>query len=339
MLRNADVFVKPRHDLRSKSVAGGIITIVAGTTAAILFLAQLYMYAVGSVEHTLHLTESFPIPMLPTTTQDPFQSRVYAIKGKMPLKLHVTFPHIACKDLEIRLNNAPLTGNDFDYKTSGKGGSEKRRPNPIDLKAAGFSDFTGGCTIRTTLRVPIVAGHVTITLNPHAWGQALNHLMIRAQYSEEQKKSDKRVNDYNVTHYIHKIQFGNRYPLAADFPLEDKSHIIENSMGGIALQNVQVRLIPTVYNRMFSSQTTYQLSVVEHTVRPETMSAQSLALMPGLAIAYDVTPLAVHHASGRDNIFIFLSSLVGIVGGVFVTVGLFTGCLVHSAAAVAKKVD
>jgi hypothetical protein len=36
---------------------------------------------------------------------------------------------------------------------------------------------------------------------------------------------------------------------------------------------------------------------------------------------------------------VFLSSLVSIVGGVFVTVGLVSGCLVDSAKAVAKKID
>jgi hypothetical protein len=62
-------------------------------------------------------------------------------------------------------------------------------------------------------------------------------------------------------------------------------------------------------------------------------------MQPGLSLGYDVTPLAVHHNEGRDSILIFLSSLIGMVGGCFVTVGMLTGCLVHSAKAVAKKVD
>lgn len=54
---------------------------------------------------------------------------------------------------------------------------------------------------------------------------------------------------------------------------------------------------------------------------------------------YDFTPLAVRHVDSRENVFVFLSSLVGIVGGVFVTVKLVSGCLVNSAQAVAKKMD
>jgi hypothetical protein len=256
----------------------------------------------------------------------------------MSLKLHITFPHIECKSLEIKLNSAPLSKTDFDSKA--KYGLTKKRPNPVDLKeAVGDFKHKGGCTIRATLRVPIVAGHVTITMTKDAWAETLNHLMIRSQYSEEEKQRDKHINDYNMTHYIHAVQFGKRYPSASAYPLENRAHVIENHMGGVALENIQIRLVPTVYSGLFSSQKTYQLSVVEHTVQPETMVAQGVALMPGLALGYDVTPLAVHTVDGRDNFFVFLSSLVSIVGGVFVTVGLLTGCLVHSASAVAKKVD
>jgi hypothetical protein len=207
MLRTSDIFVKPRADLRSKSAAGGIITLIAGSTAALLFVAQLYWYIVGTTSHSLHLSESLAIPMLPGGTTDPFQSRLYDLKGKMPLKLHVTFPHIACENLEVKLNSAPLHRKDFDYKTNGL---EKRKPNPVELKEAGYTKKTsrGGCTIRSTLRVPIVAGHVTITMDKNAWSDALNHFMVRSQYSEEAKGRDKRKNDFNVTHYIHNIQFG-----------------------------------------------------------------------------------------------------------------------------------
>ena len=48
---------------------------------------------------------------------------------------------------------------------------------------------------------------------------------------------------------------------------------------------------------------------------------------------------AVLHDSGRENLLVFISSLVSIVGGVFVTVGMLSSCLVNSAKVVAKKVD
>ena len=44
MLRKIDAFGRPRDDLRTKSALGGFITLTASTVAAVLFLAQLYMY-------------------------------------------------------------------------------------------------------------------------------------------------------------------------------------------------------------------------------------------------------------------------------------------------------
>jgi Endoplasmic reticulum vesicle transporter len=122
-------------------------------------------------------------------------------------------------------------------------------------------------------------------------------------------------------------------------PLENDIHAIQNDAGGIALTDVQVKVIPTRYQGFLSSRDQYQLSVTEHIIQPETLASQGSRFLPGLAVSYDFTPLAVHHVEARDNIFVFLSSLISIVGGVFVTVSLLTGCLVHSAAAIAKKID
>ena len=82
----------------------------------------------------------------------------------------------------------------------------------------------------------------------------------------------------------------------------------------------------------------YQVSVAQHLVNPNTLAAQQSTLLPGLVMYYDFTPLAVYHTEERENFFVFLSSLISIVGGAFVTVGLVSRCLV-SAASVAKKID
>jgi hypothetical protein len=341
-LRNADVFVKPRHDLRTKSATGGLITVIAGSVAGLLFFAQLYTQVIGTTQHSLFLSESKLIPMLGSF--DPFKARLYDIKAKMSMKLHITFPHIECSMMDIKLNGAPLKDTDYDFK-SYKGGKRvaKSRPNAAQLKEAGFGEkHKGGCTIKVTLRVPVVAGHVSVTLSPVAWQKALNQLMMQAQFGElelAKSSNNNQLNQYNMTHFIHEVQFGKRFPLANDDPLERRAHIIENKMGGVALENIQIKLVPTIYSGLFTSKKTYQHSVVSHTVQPDHMMNSGLSMMPGLTMSYDVTPLAVRHESGRENIFVFLSSLMSIVGGAYVTVGLFTGCLVHSAAAVAKKVD
>lgn len=122
-------------------------------------------------------------------------------------------------------------------------------------------------------------------------------------------------------------------------PLKDDNHVVHNDAGGIALANVVVKLIPTRYSSFFGTRDQYQMSVTEHIVQPETLAQQGSKFLPGLAVTYDFTPLAVHHVESRDSLLVFLSSLVSIVGGVFVTVKLVTGCLVAGAQEIAKKID
>eukprot|EP00980_Cylindrotheca_fusiformis_P020980 scaffold7987_cov200-Cylindrotheca_fusiformis.AAC.9 len=339
MLRNADVFVKPRHDLRTKSATGGLITVIAGSVAGLLFLAQLYTQLMGTTQHSLLLSESRPIPMFGTF--NPFQTKLYDMKGKMTMKLHITFPHIECGNMDVKLNGSPLKDSDYDWRSNkGMRRVAKFRPTAADLKQAGFSGkHKNGCTIKTTLRVPIVAGHVSITLSPVAWQKTISRLMMQEQFGQLNTGDDKHLNQSNMTHFIHDVQFGKKFPYAKDDPLKKRAHIIENKLGGIALENIQIKLVPTIYTGLFTSKRAYQHSVVSHTVQPDHMMNAGMAMLPGLAMSYDLTPLAVKHEVGRDNIFVFLSSLMSIVGGAFVTVGLFTGCLVHSAAVVSKKVD
>jgi hypothetical protein len=131
------------------------------------------------------------------------------------------------------------------------------------------------------------------------------------------------------------------FPLATN-PLKDAPFVIHNEGpgGGIALNNVKVKLIPTEYKRFARrAQDTYQLGVTQHLVKAQTMAQSGVNLNPGLFVSFDLTPLAVHHEERREHFLIFLSSLMSIVGGAFVTVGLVSRCLVGSAAAIAKKLD
>merc|ERR1711907_374340 len=116
---------------------------------------------------------------------------------------------------------------------------------------------------------------------------------------------------------------------------------------GIALENIQVKLIPTlnanpgILSQIFGSGSRpfYQMSVIDHTIQPETMvQSGGTSSQPGIAVGYDVTPLAVHinEYNIDGGFFSFLSTLIGIVGGCFVTVSLFANCAVKSVQAVAK---
>ena len=98
-MKRLDAFVKARPELRSKSVAGGIITLVATSTAGLLFLAQIITYLMGRAHHSLHLARSAPAPLLPLNAP---QSR----RHKITLDLRVTFPHVECSLIEFAHDGA-----------------------------------------------------------------------------------------------------------------------------------------------------------------------------------------------------------------------------------------
>ena len=379
VLRNVDVFVKARADIRTQSTSGGLITLIAASTAFLLFLGQVYFYAFPTQSHTLHLAESMQFPMLAGDIVDPFQKRLYDIKGKIPLYFKITFLHTSCASLGVTFNGETVRGDTHSgYAASERTTNNKKknpsltvkkyRPRTAELRKIFGSEHSTearnhqgkGCTLTGNMRVPIVAGTLAITMTRDAWAEALNVIMTRSRMPKELMDSNTfgKETDFNSTHYIHEVRFGKKRSAAAKRltssgyvpPLEDRLRKVENDFYGVAKEEIQVKLIPTVHSnpgllsQMFGggNRPFYQMSVVEHMIQPETMMTQgSGSAIPGVVLTYDVTPLAVHidELNGDGGFLAFLSSLIGIVGGCFVTVGLFAGCAVRSVEAVAKKID
>ena len=343
-LRRYDAFVKTRPDMRTKSAVGGIITIVAATSALLLFVGQLIVYIRGSPTHSLHLAASKSIPIRPLDLS-PLQAKILDRIGTIPLQVRVTFPHIRCSRMDVIHDGLSLSSNELSKHHPGHSIS-LRQPTVSELatissKGTGREHFapSKGCTADGEMRIPLVAGSLVVSLNSLAWTEVTSMLALRRiEGNEASFKAS--MSQFNVTHYIHYIRFGDSFPLSNDKPLEGRYNFIENKFGGVALEQIEVKLVPTQLHRgILKSKSMYQLSVTDHQVQPATLVAHGVPQLPGLLVSYDFSPIAVRHHGGRDNILVFLSSLISIVGGVFVTVGMLTSCLVHSAKAVAKKVD
>ncbi|EED93395.1 predicted protein [Thalassiosira pseudonana CCMP1335] len=336
-LRTYDAFAKPIDGIRERSVSGGFITLLASITAALLFLSQIILYIQVDTRHSMHLAESVPSALFNKSPQNILSGH------QIPLRVHVTFPHLPCKALDYSQDgNSESTGK-FEHYHSAPYTFTKRVPTVIDYKKAAVSGFKDvntarrqGCTLVGTIKVPRVGGTMSISVSPEAWRRATSILSFGVDLGKDQDMFHGKLP--NVTHYVHDITFGDPFPPGSN-PLKGVHHVMDNG-SGVALANVAVKLVPTTYKRtIYSAKETYQASVSRHIVQPETLAAQRSTLLPGLMLTYDFTPLAVRHVESRENWLVFLSSLVGIVGGVFVTVGLVSGCLVNSAQAVAKKMD
>eukprot|EP00979_Chaetoceros_neogracilis_P014765 scaffold4863_cov133-Chaetoceros_neogracile.AAC.1 len=151
-------------------------------------------------------------------------------------------------------------------------------------------------------------------------------------------EADEQTGGHDVSHYIHEIEFGKHFPLATN-PLKDTFIKMEDP-SGVGLQQMSVKLVPTVYKRFMKKKlNTYQISYSSYTILPSILVMSNPPKLPGLNIHYDFNPIAVTHTESRENFFVFVSSLIGIVGGVFVTVGLVSSAVVTSAQTVLKKQD
>ena len=339
-MRSFDAFAKPIDGIRERSVTGGFITLLASATAGLLFLSQIIVYLQVQTRHSMHLADSIPSILFNN-------ARPKDLLGhRIPMRVHVTFPHLVCNALDYSHDGNSLSSGKFEHYHKSPFTFTKRKPTVQEYKTAVVSGYGSesainkmraqGCTLVCTLHVPRVGGTLSVSVSPDAWRRATSLLSFGVDPSKDPDPFHGKLP--NVTHYIHDVTFGAPFP-PGENPLQSAHHVMDNG-SGVALANVAVKLVPTIYKRTFhSAQETYQASVSRHIVQPETLAAQRSTLLPGLLITYDFTPLAVSHVESRENWFVFVSSLVGIVGGVFVTVGLVSGCLVNSAQAVAKKMD
>ncbi|KAL7465107.1 hypothetical protein ACHAXS_005432 [Conticribra weissflogii] len=343
-LRSFDAFAKPIDGIRERTISGGLITLLASLTAAALFLSQLIVYLQVQTRHSMHLAESVPSALF-----DQSPSARLLSGHKIPLRVHVTFPHLPCNSLDYAHDGNSHSEGKFQHYHRAPYEFKKRIPTIEEYKTSlspslptnPQSERQQGCTLIGTIQIPRVGGSLSVTVSPTAWRRATSLLSFGVDLLDGQPEPDPFHGKLpNVTHHIHSLTFGPPFPPGID-PLRHAQHVMDNG-SGVALANVAVKLVPTTYisQNPFSSEIeTYQASVARHIVQPETLAAQRSTLLPGLMVTYDFTPLAVRHRERREGFLVFLSSLVGIVGGVFVTVGLVTGCLVNSAQAVAKKMD
>lgn len=146
-------FTRPIDGIRSKSTSGGIITILAYTSAILLFLSQLFLYMQVDVRHSLDLAPSFPLSeVVPTEggfsykiLQSRQRTKANAVnvaktlnwldRNKIDVYVHVTFPYIKCDDLDFAHNGHFFSTGDFS-KYHGYAKFSKRHPTEYDLGVA-----------------------------------------------------------------------------------------------------------------------------------------------------------------------------------------------------------
>jgi len=127
----------------------------------------------------------------------------------------------------------------------------------------------------------------------------------------------KTFEQWNVSHTIHKIRFGDDYP-GHVHQLDSQTRNIGDSYG---MYQYYFKIVPTRY--VFLNGTTIetnQFSVTEHLRHVNPGSGRGL---PGVFFFYEISPLHVEIVEGyRKGWVAFFTSVCAIVGGVVTTMGM-----------------
>ena len=118
--------------------------------------------------------------------------------------------------------------------------------------------------------------------------------------------------NFNCSHTIHSLSFGERYGTMEEDPLNGKSKIIQPNIG-TGLFQYFIRVIPTEYKNEFGLTSSTNAFTATERFRPIT---QSKAVLPGIFFVYDLAPFRVQLSAERPPLSHILSRLCAIVGGV-----------------------
>jgi len=338
--------------VRNRTLAGGVITIIASGVAAVLFLAELYMYVKVDVVH--HLTVAVPKGRsLYNKNQGQMSEKARARlknKGKVKVAVKLTFPHLDCTLLELVYDGNGgwgYTSDEIENIHELKSRLVKSPTNSKDAVEAGMGTFGGqGCTIQGSLYVEKVAGSFGVQLSSITWRSVSDLLLIdnlSSMVGEDlgpNNRKRKHLVDikHNSSHFIHYMDFGNNFPHTPN-PLQKTRSVYDDNDIPLGLSVYYVKLVPTRYKKPLSAaRDTIQVSMAEHNVRGAVIAMTRSRQTPGISVSYDFSPLEVHHTEQREGLLSFIASLTSIVGGVFVTVSLISRFLVGAVNA-AKKFD
>lgn len=134
------------------------------------------------------------------------------------------------------------------------------------------------------------------------------------------------VNNYNNSHTIHSLSFGEPYPSMPMNSLDKTTRIITHEVG-TGLFQYFIKVVPTIYTsesnkKIMTNQYTYT-----EKFRPISLTPQAV-IIPGIFFVYELTPFLIEVKRSSVPFSHLMKQIFAIVGGVFVIFGIIDG-LIH----------
>lgn len=183
---------------------------------------------------------------------------------------------------------------------------EKKHPTILAEKGE-------GCRIHGYMLVNKVAGNFHVALGESSARDGAHiHQFNPATMSQ-----------FNVTHTVHHLSFGQDYPGLVN-PLDGTLSKIDTGYG---TYQYYIKIIPTIYTgqavvetNQYSVHTQYQSGIV---------NGRRQNILPGVFWVYDLSPFMVKVTEHTVPFTHFLTGLCAIAGGVFTVAGIVDSCIFH----------
>ncbi|GKV15251.1 hypothetical protein SLEP1_g26048 [Rubroshorea leprosula] len=323
-IKSIDAFPRAEDHLLQKTQSGAFVSIVGLIIMASLFLHELGYYL---TTYTVH------------------QMSVDLKRGEtLPIHINMTFPSLPCDVLSVdaidmsgkhevdldtniwklRLNNhGHIIGTEYlsdlveKEHAAHNHDDEKEHHDDLDQKlhALGFDKAAEnmikkvkqaltngeGCRVYGVLDVQRVAGNFHISVH------GLNIYVAQMIFGG--------VTQVNVSHIIHDLSFGPKYP-GIHNPLDGTLRILHDTSGTF---KYYIKIVPTEY-RYISKEVlpTNQFSVTEY-FSPMNEFHRT---WPAVYFLYDLSPITVTIKEERRSFLHFITRLCAVLGGTFALTGM-----------------
>ncbi|WOL19599.1 endoplasmic reticulum-Golgi intermediate compartment protein 3 isoform X1 [Canna indica] len=337
-LRNFDAFPRAEEHLLQKTRSGAIVSIIGLVVMITLFLHELNYYLTTFTVH---------------------QMSVDLKRGEnLPIHINMTFPSLPCEVLsvdaidmsgkhevdldtniwKIRLNKEGYyigaeylsdlvekehSAHNHDGSDHHDDSTEKKPEHTFSSDAEKMVDTVKqaiangeGCRVYGVLDVQRVAGNFHISVH------GLNIFVAQQIFGGAEH--------VNVSHVIHDLSFGPKYP-GIHNPLDETTRILHDTSGTF---KYYIKIVPTEY-RYLSKEVlpTNQFSVTEYFV-PKRANDR---LWPAVFFLYDLSPITVTIKEERRSFLHFLTRLCAVLGGTFALTGMLDRWMYRFIEAITKS--
>lgn len=327
VLKNIDAFPRAEEHLTQKTPSGAIVSVIGLIIMATLFIHELKFYLTTKTVHEMsvdvkrgenlpiHINMTFPSIPCPILSVDAID-----MSGKHEVDLDTNIwklrlskdGYIIGSEYVSDLVEKEHTSDDHGEHGSSKTGVSHHEDtkhshgfgnDPVkmikDVKRA--IDDGEGCRVFGVLDVQRVAGNFHISVH------GLN-IIVAQQIFEG-------ANHVNVSHVIHDLSFGPKYP-GIHNPLDDTVRILRDASGTF---KYYIKIVPTEY-RYLSKEVlpTNQFSVTEYFVAMK----DSDRSWPAVYFLYDLSPITVTIREEKRSFTHFITRLCAVLGGTFALTGM-----------------